>query len=332
MIVKSIAPSRVDFAGGTLDIPLFAEKEGGCTLNCAVKKYSYVDIHPIKQHATIINSINYKSKIQIIDGKIIYDGETDLLKAAIKRTSFFEDVEIKIRHELPPHSRLGTSSSVGVALISAIYKYQGKKIEKNKVADLATDLEIEELGLRNGPQDQYAAAIGGINFLKFDGKSVKVEKPKVSKDTIKELERRMILCYCGQANVSGDMNKRVTDGYINGNKRINDALHEIKEITIEMKEHLIKGNTQEFAFLLNEERLNREKLDKDISKGLAKFIYLGMKNADAAKILGAGCGGTLLFYSKEKKLNELKKSLIKSGGIVFPFRFDFEGVRAWKIK
>lgn len=329
-IVKARAPSRVDFAGGTLDIPLFAKRERGVTLNCAVKKYGHVSIFPIKQNATIIHSIDYNSTIMIKNRKITYDGKIDLLKAALKRTNFFENTKITIKHDMPPHSRLGTSSSIGVAFIAAIRKFNGEKIDKKSVADLATKLEIEELKLRNGPQDQYAAALGGINFLKFDGKGVKVEKPKVRKDVIKELEKNMILCYAGQANVSGDMNRRVIDGYVRGNSRIVNALHNIKDITIEMKKQLIKGNTEEFALLLNEERLNRQQLDKDIAKGLTSFIDKGLNNgAIAAKILGAGCGGTLLFYAADNQLSKLANALRKINGKVYKFEFDFEGVKAW---
>jgi D-glycero-alpha-D-manno-heptose-7-phosphate kinase len=97
-----------------------------------------------------------------------------------------------------------------------------------------------------------------------------------------------------------------------------------------MRKQLIKGNLDEFALLLNEERLNRQQLDRDISKGLTKFINVGMMNgAIAAKILGAGCGGTLLFYSAEKQMNNLKNHLKRIGGKIYSFEFDFDGVRAW---
>jgi D-glycero-alpha-D-manno-heptose-7-phosphate kinase len=332
LIVKARAPSRVDFAGGTLDIPSFARNEGGVTLNCAVAKYGHVKIYGKNVDSTIINSLDYNCKVSIKSKRIVYDGKLDLLKAALKRANFFENVEIVTKHDMPPHSRLGTSSSIGVAFLAAIAQFRNEKINKIKIADLATELETEELKMRNGPQDQYASALGGINFLKFNGKSVKVKKVKVKQDIISKLEKNLLLCYVGQAQVSGDMNGRIVGKYLRGNEKITNALRNIKEITVDMQKQLIKGNTEEFAYLLNEERLNREKLDEDIASGLKKFINVGLKNgAVAAKILGAGGGGTILFYAADNQLSKLTNVLRNINGRVYNFKFDFEGVKTWRV-
>lgn len=332
LIVKAKAPSRVDFAGGTLDIPCFSQREGGVTLNCAVKKYGYASIYKKNVDCPIINSLDYNSKILVKNKNIVYDGKLDLLKAALKRTNFFENVEIVTKHDMPPHSRLGTSSCIAVALLAAISRFRNEKIDKIKIANLATELETIELKLKNGPQDQYAAALGGINFLMFDGKHVRIKKVKVKQDVISNLEKNFLLCYVGQAQVSGDLNGRVINKYLKGDEKIVNALRNIKEITLDMKNQLIRGNIGEFAHLLNEERLNREQLDRDIAKGLTKFINAGLKNgALAAKILGAGGGGTILFYAKEGQYSKLAKKLISIKGKVYNFKFDFSGVEALRV-
>lgn len=332
LIAKARAPSRVDFGGGTLDIPSFSQREGGVTLNCAVKKYGYVNIYRKNVDATVIKSLDYNLEILVKNKKIVYDGKLDLLKAALKRTNFFEKVEVVAKHDMPPHSRLGTSSCIAVALLAAISKFRNEKIDRIKIANLATELETEELKLDNGPQDQYAAALGGINLLRFDGKYVKVKKVKVKQDIISKLEKNLLLCYVGQAEVSGDLNGRIMGKYLKGDEKVINALRNIKEITISMQKQLINGNIEGFVSLLNEERVNRENLDKGIAKGLTKFINVGLKNgALAAKILGAGGGGTILFYAAENRFKELVRALQNMNAIIYNFKFDFCGVGACKV-
>jgi D-glycero-alpha-D-manno-heptose-7-phosphate kinase len=327
--IYSRAPSRVDFAGGTLDLPFFAEREKGATLNCAVSKYGYTSIS--KSNVLEINSINYNQK-EKITLPIKYDGKLDLLKSALKLTNFSEKTEITTHHEMRPHSRLGTSSSMSVSLLGALLKYQNKKINKVEVAKIAAKMEAEELGMHNGPQDQYASAIGGILMLRFDGKKVFVEKLKLKKETIYHLEKNLVLCYMNSEKVAGNVNHETLKGYEAGNKRVVNSIKNIKKITFSMYDALKKSDLNSFARLLNEENKNREMLNKDIVTPTCKrYIDIGLNNgAIAAKILGAGAGGTLLFYAKDNQKHKLVNALEKNKGLVFDFKFDFDGLQVWE--
>jgi D-glycero-alpha-D-manno-heptose-7-phosphate kinase len=325
------APSRVDFGGGTLDLPFFAEREKGATLNCAVNKYGYASIIPNGRNLTI-SSEDYNLILKLKCGEIKYDGKLDLIKAAVKRTGFCGKVTLTSDHEMKPHSRLGTSSSISVAVIGAILRYQKKKIDKIAVAELATSLERQELGMDNGPQDQYAAALGGINMLRYDGKKTSVERVKVKPEVLFELEKNLILCYLDSSKVAGNINHETVDGYERGDERVVGAIRSIKKITFDMYKALRAGNLRKFAELLNEENESREKLNKDIVNAKCrKYISLGLRSgAVAAKILGAGAGGTILFYSREGERDRIRRVLEKNGGRVLDFRFDFEGLRTWE--
>ncbi len=330
--IFSRAPSRIDFAGGTLDLPFFAKKEKGATLHCAVKKYGYTSIIPNKK-SLIIKSQDYGKSITIKSKNIKYTGELKLLKAAIKLKNFFKKVSITTYHEFPPHSRLGTSSSIGVSFLGALSKYNKEKLNKIKIANLATDLEVKELGFSNGPQDQYAAALGGINFLKFNGKNVEVKKPRIKESTIFELEKNLLLCYLGSSKVSGDINGETIKKYKSGDDKTINSIKNIKQITYDMKKALEKQDLDDFSQLLNKELENREKLNnKIVNKLCKKFIKIGVSSgAQAAKILGAGGGGTILFYSKPEKRKKLIKSLERNKSRVYDFRFDFKGLETWEL-
>lgn len=327
--VFSRAASRVDFGGGTLDLPFFAEREKGATLNCGIAKYGYASLKLNK--CLEINSLNY-NKIVKVNYPISYNGDLDLIKSAFKTTGFKDKAILTTYHEMKPHSRLGTSSSISVAVLGSILKFQGKTIDRVKISDHATMMERNELKMDNGPQDQYAAALGGILMLRYDGKKTKVEKVKVKEDIIYELEKNLVLCYLDSEDVAGDVNHETVEGYLKGNSRVVESIRNIKEITFSMYQSLKKDDLITFAELLNEENKNRERLNKDIVTPICKkYIDIGLKNgAKSAKILGAGAGGTLLFYSKDNMREKLIKSLEKRGAKMFDFRFDFNGLKVWE--
>lgn len=324
------AASRVDFGGGTLDLPFFAEKEKGATLNCSIAKYGYASIK-LNHKQLEINSLNY-NEVTKVPLPITYNGHLDLLKSAFKYTDFKEKATLTTYHEMVPHSRLGTSSSISVAVLGAVLAWQRKKLSRAKISDMATMMERNELHMDNGPQDQYAAAMGGILMLRYDGPKTTCEIVKVKPEVYYELEKNMILCYLDSDEVAGDVNHETVEGYERGDKRVVTAIKNIKKITFDMYKALKKGDLDSFANLLNEENKNRELLNKDIvTPTCQKYIKIGLAGgARAAKILGAGAGGTLLFYAKENQREKLIRELEKHGGKVFDFRFDFTGLQTWE--
>lgn len=327
--IYSRAPSRVDFAGGTLDIPFFVEKEKGATLNCAISKYGYSLLKTSKNLE--INSINYNKKIKV-NFPIKYDGKLDLLKAAFKISNFNERASLTAYHEMKPHSRLGTSSSISVSALGAILKYQNKRIDKIQIAELATAIELEELGMHNGLQDQYAASLGGLLMLRYENKKTKIEKIRLKKEILYELEKNLVLCYLNSQDVAGNINYKIIKEYEKGNEKVISSIKNIKKITFDMYKALKKDKLEEFAELLNLETENRNRLSKYIVTNLCKkYINIGLSNgAIASKVLGAGAGGTLLFYAKENQKEKLIKALERNKAKVFDFRFDFEGLQIWE--
>lgn len=323
------APSRIDFAGGTLDLDFFIEKEKGATLNCAVAEYGYSTLKPNNKFLEI-DSINYNKRIKV-NFPIKYDGELDLLKALFKISDFKEKATLTAYHEVAPHSRLGTSSSISVSVLGAILKAKGEKVDKLKIANMATIVEKKELNADNGPQDQYAAALGGILMLRYNGRKVKVEQLRLKKDIIYELEKNFVLCVLNSEKVAGNVNHETVKGYMDGNERVVSAIKNIKQITFDMYKSLKRGDLNDFTELLNQENFNREKLNKYlVTPNCKKFLKLGKNNgAIAGKILGSGAG-TLLFYAGENKKNKLVKALEKNKGKILDFRFDFDGLQTWE--
>ena len=168
----------------------------GAIFNICVDLYSNIRIIPTKNNMIQIYSENLNLTTEINDFKQIkYDGTLDLLKAAVKRMGINEGMTINVRTEAPPGCGTGTSASVAVALIAALSQFSNIKLNPNEIAELAHKLETEELNLESGVQDQYAAALGGINFMEITYPSVKITPIRIKKKRIYELENQMILVF-----------------------------------------------------------------------------------------------------------------------------------------
>jgi D-glycero-alpha-D-manno-heptose-7-phosphate kinase len=228
------------------------------------------------------------------------------------------DKKVGLRYDsnVPTSSGLGTSGVMSLVWLSLI---SGER-DKEKLAEGVYNLE-QSMGQIGGKQDQYAGAMGGINFIEFKKNKVKVHRLALSKRFIKALEDHLILVYTGKPHLATSSNGAMIDDLKKG-KNVKNLLR-IKEIVIAMKKALLKEDITKFAELLNEETKERMRLHKSIAPPVTrKIIREGMNHgAIAAKICGSGGGGSILFLGNKRKLKR------KFGKKVIDFKFDFEGLK-----
>ena len=225
-------------------------------------------------------------------------------------------VGLKYSSNVPTSSGLGTSGVMSLVWLSLI---SGEK-DKERLAEGVYNLE-QSMGQIGGKQDQYAGAMGGINFIEFKKNKVKVHRLNLSKKFVKALEDHLVLVYTGKPHLATDSNGAMIDDLKKG-KNVKNLLR-IKEIVIAMKKALLKEDITKFAELLNEETKERMRLHKSIAPPVTRrFIREGMNNgAIAAKICGSGGGGSILFLGNKRKLKR------KFGKKIIEFKFDFEGLK-----
>lgn len=229
-------------------------------------------------------------------------------------------VSLSYSGDIPTSSGLGTSGVMNLVWLSLINKDKFSN-EKDKIALAEKAYRLEQaMGLVGGKQDQYAGALGGINFLEFKNDKVVVQKLKLKQSLIKKLEENLILVYTGKPHFSGNTNGSMIENLKRG-KNIKNLM-KIKEITINMKKALEKEDLKRFAELLNEETEERSKLSSiEVPENIRKMIKFGKENgAIAAKICGSGGGGCILFFGNK---NKIKKAFGKK---CIDFKFDFEGL------
>ena len=193
-MIVSCAPFRVSFAGGGSDVPAFYRRDGGAVLSCTISKYSFAVIHPYFNRTGV--HLKYSST-ELVDRT--EEVKHPIMREALRMLRVDSGIEIASIADIPSGTGLGSSSSFCVALLNGLYAHCGKFVSKQKLAEEACEIEIDELGEPIGKQDQYAAAYGGINFIEFNrDDSVLVHPLTLSPDCRTRLESGMLLFYTGE--------------------------------------------------------------------------------------------------------------------------------------
>jgi len=297
-------PFRVSFCGGGSDMANFYEKYGGCVLSTSINKYCYISIHPyFNENQTLLKY----SENELVDS-------SDQIKHRIFRQVLTDmgihGVEISSTADIPGGTGLGSSSTFTVGLLNTLNCYNGKFVSKDKLAKLACEVEIEKLGNPIGKQDQYGAALGGLNFIKFnqDG-SVSHEPILMEGKTYKELQKNLLMFYTGTTRSANTILAEQTKNITSEDKAKN--LLKMCGLAKDMKVALENNDISSFGRILDE----GWQLKKELASGIAnpaidEAYEIAMKNgALGGKLLGAGGGGFLLFYCEEEKQDQLKKAI-----------------------
>lgn len=310
-------PFRISFAGGGSDLSTFYEKYGGCVLSTSINKYCYISIHPYFDPK--FTSLKY-SQNELVDDISKIDHR--ILNCVLNQSEV-SGVEITSTADIPSGTGLGSSSTFTVGLLNTIACYQGKYLSKQYLAEGACEVEIEKLCSPIGKQDQYAAAYGGLNFIRFrqDG-TVSVSPIIMKPETYKKLQNNLVMFYTGgtrSANsILSEQKKNMDD-----NKKI-ENLKKMCCLAEQMKKALEDNDLSSFGYLLNEGWELKRTLASGISSPeIDKAYEVAMQNgALGGKLLGAGGGGFLLFYCEPENQERLRIAL---GMKPFDFSFECDG-------
>jgi D-glycero-alpha-D-manno-heptose-7-phosphate kinase len=326
-----LTPSRIDLAGGTVDIfPLHIFEGYGVTVNAAIDLYARAALRPRNDSKVIIRSIDLKRKVsaQSIE-KLKLTGQLDFL---VRFAKFFDSetgFELETECLSPPGSGLGTSSSLGVAVCAAFSKMIGRKYTKIGLVNLATNIEMHCLGAPTGKQDQAAAAFGGLNAIHFRFEGDKVERLRPHRSFLRDLRKRTVLCFTGKSHSSSHTNWKMVRNYVEGKGTARDNIRRINETAVHMREAVLSGDVDRVAEVLEEEWQNRRVIAKGVSTPfMEKLISAARANgAIATKATGAGGGGSIVMLTEEGRRREVEDVLRSKGGHVLDFSFDMKGIR-----
>lgn len=332
-VIRAKAPLRVSFAGGGTDVPPFPAIEGGLVLSATVNRYAYGALAPREDKQINIDSVDFGLSVNFgVDEELIFDGRLDLAKAAIRKMGR-GGYNLFLHSNAPPGSGLGSSSAVMVALIGLLKEFHAQPLTDYEVAQLAFHLEREELGIKGGLQDQYAATFGGFNFIEFEADRVIVNPLRISRDVIHELEHNMLLCYTGKTRASDRIIEDQTRRWERGNAKALNGMRASKDLAVAMKNALLQRRLNEFGDLLGVAWEEKKKLSPRIANDFINEAYEAARQQGAlgGKVTGAGGGGYMLFYCPFQRKHHVANTLIRLGGQVTEFEFTSQGLTTWSM-
>jgi D-glycero-alpha-D-manno-heptose-7-phosphate kinase len=318
-MIISQTPYRVSFAGGGTDLPAFYQKEYGAVLSTAVDQHMYVTIHR-RFEPSIRVSYSRTEMAGTLD-----EVQHELVRESMRRVEVDEPLEITTIGDVPAGTGMGSSSSLTVGLLNALYAYQNQVVSPRLLAEQACQIEIEILNKPIGRQDQYAAAFGGVNYFRFncDG-TVDVEPVPCRAETLSELERRSLLLYTGQTRDANKILDRQSSGVV---ERM-DVLRQMRDLAAQMRHTLTgEGDLDQFACLLHQGWDLKRSLGFGISKDHVNEWYDAARKAGATggKLLGAGGSGFLLLMAPPWRHRAIREVLKRPREL--PFRIARHGSR-----
>lgn len=331
MVIRGRAPLRISFGGGGTDVAPFCEEQGGAIIGSTINKFAYCSIVPRTDDQIIVKSLDFDMTVKYnTNENYVYDGKLDLVTAALKAMDIKEGCEVYLQCDAPPGSGLGTSSTVMVSLLTAMAKWKGIALDAYALADLAYQVEREDLKIEGGYQDQYASTFGGFNFIEFHGRNSVVVNPlRIKKEIIHELSYNLLLCYTGKIHVSANIIRDQVQNY--AKKDPYEAMCEVKALAYAMKDELLKGNLYSFGKLLDYGWQSKKRMSTQITNAQIDELYAEAKKAGAlgGKLLGAGGGGYLLFYCPYNVKHKVAERLEKAGGQLTDWNFELRGAQSW---
>lgn len=308
-------------------------------LSSTISSFAYCTLRPRTDNVVTVQSLDFGLSVNFgIDDPIVFDGELDLPKAAIRRVRSMPGAgkstgfDLFLHTNAPPGSGLGSSSAVVVCVVGVMAQHCGLDLTSYEVAELACLLEREDLGISGGLQDQYAATFGGFNFIEFTADEVLVNPLRISESTIHELEHNMLLAYTGRTRFSDHIIEDQVSRFEAGDTETVEGMRAQKELAVAMKRVLLRGEVNEFGRLLGEAWHQKRRMSDRISTPMIEeAVDVALRSgALGGKVTGAGGGGYLLFCCEFERRHLVAEALIKLELTVSEFSFSRGGLTTWK--
>ena len=317
------SPLRVTLGGGGTDLPSYYEKFGGFLIAAAIDRYVYITLHD-----TFVPDLIVKySELERVP-------DASRLQHPILRESFAllgmdgHFLELTSMADIPAGTGLGSSGSFTTALLKALHAYKRSLVHPAELAAQACEVELDRLKEPIGKQDQYIAAYGGITCFKFlENGKVEAWPLKLSKETRDNLEDNLLLFFTGYSRSASAILKEQDQKSKSDDKGMIENLHFVKDLGLQSQRALESGDLPEFARLMDVHWQRKKQRSGGMSNPKINEWYdLAMANgALGGKLIGAGGGGFLMFYSEDRV--KLRHAMTRAGLQEVRFRFDFEGTK-----
>ena len=331
-VINARAPTRISFAGGGTDVESYFKEHGGCVINFAIDVHAYSNVTKLQKQIIDLESVDLGFKQSFADlNAMKLSDNPNLLKLIIEDFGA-SGIKLFSRSEFPPKSGIGGSATFSVSAIGAINKLLGKNLSPRDIANKAYEIERIKLGIKGGWQDQLAAAYGGFNFMEFSADKIKVNPVKISRSTVLDLEKHMVLGYLMPRDTAHNIHAKQEYAIKKNEADVLNALHKTKEMGYEMKDYLVSGNIEAAGKLLADAWDEKKKSHPGASNEFIDRVYdVAIKSgAYGGKVSGAGGGGYMFFICQTNKEHIVAEALTKTGAKTVPFKFTTNGLEVWE--
>ena len=326
MNIATSAPTRIDLAGGTIDIwPLYLFHPGAQTLNAAISLRASARITPRTDGRIVIHSEDTTTTVEAERWQDLRDERRLRLLSLL--VHFFEGrgITLTTTSDSPAGAGIAGSSALNVAVCAALADWRRVHYEPEALLQIAMNVEAQTINVPTGLQDYRPALYGGIAALELEVDGVR--RVPLSVD-LKELQQRVVLCYTGEPRNSGTNNWEITKKHIDGDRHIFDCFERIRDTASRMREALVRHNWDDVGAAISEEWENRKRLAPGVTTpGIEQLIARATRaGATAAKVCGAGGGGCLFCYGPPERRGDVAEALAAGGATILDYTFEQHGL------
>jgi D-glycero-alpha-D-manno-heptose-7-phosphate kinase len=325
--IAASAPTRIDLAGGTLDIwPLYLFHENAQTVNAAISLRGHAEIVPRRDGKIRLESIDSSTTLEVAHWREL--GQTTELPLLAQLAHFFrvENLTLRTRGESPAGAGIAGSSALNIAVCGALAAWSGLTFDAETLLTIAMNVEAQVIRVPTGLQDYRPAYYGGIAAIQLcpDG----VKRVAIGMDPL-ELQRRIVLAYTGAPHFSGTNNWQILKRHIDGDRHVFDCFERIGQAAAGVRDALMRSDWDELALQIQAEWEARKQLAPGVTTPLIEALIEAARaaGARAAKVCGAGGGGCLFCLVDPEEVPAVQHALAAGGARLLDYRIETEGLR-----
>jgi D-glycero-alpha-D-manno-heptose-7-phosphate kinase len=326
VLVESSAPTRIDLAGGTLDIwPLYLFHERAQTLNVAISLRARCFISPRADDRIAIVSEDAGVRAEAGESSELVENHDVRLVARILQHFQARGLEVRTRSESPVGAGIAGSSALNIAVCGAVATWCGRTVADDLLLQIAQNVEAQVINVPTGVQDYRPALYGGVSAVELNVDGVQ----RVALDVIpSELQERLVLAYTNASRNSGINNWEVTKRHIDGDRDVRERFARIRDVAVAMRSALERRDWKAVGRHVADEWDNRKRLAPGVTTPAIDGLLDAAVRAGAAggKVCGAGGGGCLFCIGEPDRIPDIRRALQHGGARVLDFRIESEGL------
>ena len=323
------APTRIDLAGGTLDIwPIFLLLDQPVTVNVAIDLHAVVEVSPLKDGRIDLFSEDLDLRREAMDSAaLVGEGALPLPARLVRSFAPAGGVRMRTRATVPAGSGLGGSSALAAGIAVALGRLAGEKPagDVHALARRLADLEAQVLRTPTGVQDYYPALLGGVLKLTFAAEGITAQRLGVNPEALAE---RLVLVYEGATRSSGLSNLDMLHRFLGDDGDTRDAMAAVARAAADLAESLTGGDLDAAGEAMSREMAARRRLSPTVMTPVTERLFAAAATAGAlgAMVCGAGGGGCSVSWAAAGRHRQLAAALTAAGGQVLPFQVESRGL------